>query len=92
MQRLPKSSTRCWRAARYALSHRPTQLSAAFCMRFQKAPACCRGARPLFAACLAFTPVHLQEDALLAYQICFDLLENEMQAFLLRVSSPILPL
>ena len=26
-----------------------------------------------------------QEDELLAYQICFDLVENEMQSFLIRV-------
>ncbi len=29
----------------------------------------------------------LQEDALLAYQVCFDLFENEMQSFLLKVSA-----
>lgn len=29
-----------------------------------------------------------QEDAMLTYQICFDLLENEMQAFLLKASAP----
>ena len=29
----------------------------------------------------------LQDNALLAYQVCFDLFENEMQSFLLKVSS-----
>ena len=28
----------------------------------------------------------LQGDQLLAYQVCFDLFENEMQSFLLKVS------
>lgn len=27
----------------------------------------------------------LQDDVLLAYQVCFNLFENEMQAFLLKV-------
>ena len=31
---------------------------------------------------------HAQEDAMLAYQVCFNLFENEMQAFLLKVSMP----
>lgn len=27
----------------------------------------------------------MQEDVLLAFQVCFDLFENEMQAFLMKV-------
>ena len=29
----------------------------------------------------------VQEDVLLAFQVCFDLFENEMQAFLLKVEN-----
>ena len=31
----------------------------------------------------------MQDDVLLAYQVCFDLFENEMQAFLLKVVSQV---
>ena len=30
----------------------------------------------------------LQDDVLMAYQICYDLFENEMQAFMLKVTAP----
>lgn len=29
----------------------------------------------------------MQDDALLAYQVCFDLIENESQSFLMKVAS-----
>jgi len=29
----------------------------------------------------------MQDDALLAYQVCFDLIENESQSFLIKVAS-----
>jgi len=29
--------------------------------------------------------LHVQEEVLLAFQVCFDLFENEMQAFLMKV-------
>jgi len=30
--------------------------------------------------------ITVQEEVLLAYQVCFDLFENEMQSFLLKAS------
>ena len=44
-------------------------------------------AKPALALLLTsiLTPPPPQEDELLAYQICFDLVENEMQSFLIRV-------
>jgi hypothetical protein len=34
------------------------------------------------------TCLHAQDDTLLAYQICFDLFENESQSFMAQVRCP----
>jgi len=44
---------------------------------------CRRRSRILSALCCG----HSQDDVLLAYQVCFDLFENEQQSFSLQVRS-----